>query len=201
MLGINASFLQKILKKHIRQGRVNLHHQDGQKLVLKKKDYEAAFLCWLLEHVPEPIELLKGVRKHLKKGAPVYCTEVFNQTLFLQPYSPAFLKYWFEFNDLQYTLKGHPFIGASLGNLLSEAGFRDIRTELVPFHFDSRTPEKREAFIEYFFNILLSAEKSLLTSGRVDKKIIQEMKREVELVKKDKDAVFFYSAIRATGLA
>lgn len=182
----------------IDEGRVGLHKQDAQKLNLRKKDYDAAFLCWFLEHVPEPLSVLKKVRRHLKKGAKIYCSEVFNQTLFMEPYSPAYLKYWFEFNDLQYAIKGHPFVGAQLGHLLKEAGFTDIQVEVRPFHFDSREPQKRAAFTEYFFKILLSAEQTLLKSGRVDKKTIAQMKKEVEAVKKADDAVFFYAFMRAT---
>lgn len=192
---------KKVLRHEIKRGQVKLHKQDAQNLKLGKKDYDAAFLCWLLEHVPKPVEVLKGVRKHLKRGATIYCSEVFNQTLFLEPYSPAYLKYWFEFNDLQYSINGHPFIGAQLGHLLKEAGFSNVQTEIRPFHFDSREPDKREAFTEYFFNILLSAEAELLKSGRVDRGTIAEMKREVEVVKRAPDAVFFYAYVRATAQA
>ena len=191
---------QKILKPLVAKGRVSLHRQDAQKLKLLKKNYDAAFLCWFLEHVPQPLTVLKKVKQHLRPGAKIYCSEVFNQTLFLEPYSPAFIKYWFEFNDLQYAMNGHPFVGAKLGHLLKEAGFKDIKTEARVFHFDSREPERRAAFTEYFYNILLSAEKPLVESGRVDQKLLKAMKREVEIVKKAKDAVFFYSFIRATGV-
>lgn len=190
-----------VLRQQIKRGQVSLRKQDAQNLKISKRDYDAAFLCWLLEHVPNPVAVLKGVRKHLKRGATIYCSEVFNQTLFLEPYSPAYLKYWFEFNDLQYSIHGHPFIGAQLGHLLKEAGFTNIQTEIRPFHFDSREPEKRAAFTEYFFHILLSAEAELLKSGRVDRATIAEMKREVEVVKKAPGAVFFYAYVRATAQA
>jgi ubiquinone/menaquinone biosynthesis C-methylase UbiE len=189
---------RQVLKKQLKSGQVTLLKQDAQTLHLAKKDYDGAFLCWLLEHVPDPVKVLKGVRKHLKRGATVYLSEVFNQTLFLEPYSPAFIKYWFEFNDLQNSIKGHPFIGAQLGHLLKAAGFVNIQTEVRSLHFDSREPEKRAAFTDYFYNILLSAETTLLESGRIDRKVLTEMKREVERVKKACDAVFFYAYIRAT---
>ena len=189
---------RRLLKPMIGSGRVRLHSQDAQRLSLKNKNYDAAFLCWFLEHVPNPLAVLKKVRRHLKPGAKIYCSEVFNQTLFLEPYSPAYLKYWFEFNDLQFEIKGHPFIGAQLGHLLKEAGFTEIQTEVRPFHFDSREPEKRAAFTDYFYDILLSTESALLKSGRVDRKIIAQMKKEVERVKKAPDAVFFYAFMRAT---
>lgn len=189
---------QRQLKREIKSKKVQLHQQDAQKLNLPKKDFDAAFLCWFLEHVPDPLKVLKQVRKHLRSGAKIYCSEVFNQTLFMEPYSPAYLKYWFEFNDYQWTIKGHPFVGAQLGNLLKEAGFADIQTEVRPFHFDSREPERRAAFTEYFYQILLSAEKSLLDTGRVTEETLKQMKKEVETVKKTKDAVFFYAFMRAT---
>jgi ubiquinone/menaquinone biosynthesis C-methylase UbiE len=189
---------KRILKKPMAGKRVTLKRQDAQKLALAKKDHDAAFLCWFLEHVPQPLTVLKKVRKHLKKGAKIYCTEVFNQTLFMEPYSPAYLKYWFEFNDLQCEINGHPFIGAQLGHLLKEAGFTDVQTEIRPMHFDSREPEKRAAFTEYFFQILVRAEPALLKAGRVDQKLINQIKKEVQAVKRNPDAVFFYAFMRAT---
>jgi cyclopropane fatty-acyl-phospholipid synthase-like methyltransferase len=188
----------KALSKQIKNKRVQLSQQDAQKLNLKRKNYDAAFLCWFLEHVPKPQEVLNRVRKHLRKGAKIYCTEVFNQTLFMEPYSPAYLKYWFEFNDFQWSISGHPFIGARLGHLLNEAGFVDIQVEVRPFHFDSREPERRAQFTQYFFEILLSAEKELVRAGRVSPEIVKQMKKEVALVQNRKDAVFFYAFMRAT---
>lgn len=189
------------LQPEIKAGRIRFFEQDAQKLKMAFHNYDAAFLCWFLEHVPDPLKVLKKVRKHMAPGAKIYCSEVFNQTLFVEPYSPAFIKYWFEFNDFQWSINGHPFVGAKLGSLLKAAGFKDIITEIRPFHFDSRENKKRAAFTEYFFNILLSAEKTLVAQKRVTPQLIAKMKQEIELVKKAKDGVFFYGWIRATARA
>lgn len=191
----------KVLAKEIKAGRVTLQQQDAQKLRLNKTDYDAAFICWFLEHVPNPLLVLKNVRKNLRPGAKVYISEVFNHSLFMEPYSPAYLKYWFEFNDFQWEIKGHPFVGAQLGNLLKASGFKNINVEIRPFHFDAREPEKRAAFIDYFFNILLSAEETLIKTNRVTPQLIKQMKKEVEIAKKSKNSVFFYSYVRATATA
>lgn len=190
------------LADEIKQKRVRLFEQDAQKLNMADAGkYDSAFLCWFLEHVPDPLLVLKNVRRQLAPGAKIYCSEVFNQTLFMEPYSPAYLKYWFEFNDYQDSINGHPFIGAKLGNLLMAAGFKDIQLEVKPFHFDARTPERKTAFTEYFFQILLSAEQNLLAEGRITKDLVKEMKKEVSRVMNTKDSVFFYSFIRATAKA
>lgn len=190
---------QKYLGKEIKNKQVRLFQKDAQKFSMDQKGkYDAAFLCWFLEHVPQPELVLKNVYSQLAPGGKIYCSEVFNQTLFMEPYSPAYLKYWFEFNDYQWSIHGHPFVGAKLGHLLNEAGFTNIQLELRPFHFDSREPERRAEFTEYFFNILLSAESNLIESGRVTKDLVKQMRKEVDVVKKAKDAVFFYSFVRAT---
>jgi SAM-dependent methyltransferase len=186
------------LKKEISEKRIQLYQKDAQEFTLNKPKYDAAFLCWFLEHVPNPGKVLKRVRQHLKPGAKVYCSEVFNQSLFVEPYSPCFLKYWFEFNDFQWSIGGHPFVGASLGHYLKEAGFEDIQIDVRPWHFDSREPDRRKEFVTYFYQILLSAKENLLNEGRVTPEMIKSMDQEIEKVKKQKDAVFFYSWIRAT---
>jgi len=188
------------LKKPIKDERVELFQQDAQKLTLDYKKYDAAFLCWFLEHVPEPLKVLKQVHKHLKPGAQIVLTEVFNQALFMEPYSPSYLRYWFEFNELQWTMKGHPFIGAQLGHLLKEAGFKSIQVEFRPLHFDSRNPKQRADFIEFFFQILLSAESKLRDQNKVSDALVKQMFKEVEIAKKAKDSVFFYSFARATAI-
>lgn len=190
------------LSDEIRTKRVRLFEQDAQKLKMANAGkYDSAFLCWFLEHVPDPKKVLTKVREQLAPGAKIYCSEVFNQTLFMEPYSPAYLKYWFEFNDLQDSINGHPFIGGTLGNLLKAAGFHDIQLEVRPFHFDARNPERKAAFTEYFFQILLSAEQTLLEEGRVSKELIKEMKKEVKVVMNTRDSVFFYAFVRATARA
>lgn len=186
------------LKSAIKNNRVQLFKQDAQELNLDFKKFDAAFVCWFLEHVPNPTAVLKKIFKHMKPGATIYLTEVFNQTLFMEPYAPAYLKYWHEFNDLQWEMKGHPFVGVQLGNYLKEAGFKNINLEFRPLHFDSRQPKQRAEFIEYFLGILLSAQDKLLAAKRVDEELIERMRAEVDRTKSVKDSVFFYSFVRGT---
>jgi ubiquinone/menaquinone biosynthesis C-methylase UbiE len=194
------SLASLLLKKEILSKKVFLEQQNAMNLKSKKL-FDSVFICWFLEHVPDPLLVLKNAKKYLKKGAKIYCTEVFNQTLFLDPYSPNFIKYWFEFNDLQWSIKGHPFVGANLGNLLKASGFKNIEVKSKPFHFDSRQARKRKEFIDYFFHILLSAESALLETKRVTPETIRKMKQEVGRAKKTKDAVFYYSFVQATATA
>ncbi|MCB0412168.1 MAG: methyltransferase domain-containing protein, partial [Bdellovibrionales bacterium] len=189
------------LKPFVEKGQVKIHQADASKLsFLKAKSMDAAFLCWFLEHVPEPLKVLKEVRKKIKAGGRLVCTEVNNSSLFVDPYSPNTLKYWYEFNDHQWTIQGHPFVGLQLGNLLHEAQFSDIQLEFRPLYFDNQNPHQRKVFLEYFFNLFKSANEGLVKAGRVEEGMIQEVRKEFETAMNDKRSVFFYSFVRAIAI-
>src|SRR5690606_38601389 len=120
-----------------------------------------------------------------------------NSSLFIDPYSPCALKYWHEFNDHQWSIKGHPFVGLQLGNLLQQAGYSDIQLDFRPLHFDNQSPNRRKIFLEYFFNIFKSADEGLVKAGRVAPGMIDQVKAEFELAMNQPQSVFHYSFVRA----
>lgn len=67
------------------EGRVTLHQMDAANLGFTSAHFDGAFLCWILEHVPEPEHVLAEVRRVLKPGARVYATEVMNASFFMSP--------------------------------------------------------------------------------------------------------------------
>lgn len=187
----------KHLKHEINRKQVQFTKADASKLPLKANSYDGAFICWFLEHVPNPIKVLKEAHRVLKPGALIYATEVMNSSLFVEPYSPAVLTYWFELNDYQWSINGHPFIGAQLGNLLLETKFKDIQTHVQNLHFDSRDSDLRHDFIEYFSNLFISAAPNLLKAKRVDQRLIDAMKKELQILALSKKSVFYYSFMQA----
>ena len=190
------------LKNQISSGKVKIHKADAQKLPFKDESMDGAFICWLLEHVQDPIKILEEIRRVLKSGGVIFCNEVFNSTFYLHPYSPATLKYWFEFNDYQWSIKGDPFVGGKLANYLMKAGYQSITTKVLTHQYDNRTPKRRASFLDYWCDLLLSGAPDLIKAGRVDEQTINAMKKEFETLKSDPDAVIFYSWIlaRATAL-
>lgn len=188
---------RQTLSEPLAQGRVQLHHGDAMNLPFKGDEFDGAFICWLLEHLQNPVGVLSEVRRVLKSGGVIYCNEVLNATFYLHPYSPATLKYWFEFNDQQWELKGDPFVGGKLANYLMKAGYQNISTKVLTHQYDNRLPKKRAAFIDYWTDLMLSGAPELIKSGRVSAETVEEMKREFQVVKNDPDSVVFYSWILA----
>lgn len=177
--------------------RYHLQQADATDLPFADRSFDAAYLCWVLEHMPSPARVLSEVRRVLSHGAVIYVTEVLNTSFFLDPYSPHVLRYWMAFNDHQYDSGGDPFIGAKLGNLLLAGGYRDVQTEVKSVHLDNRQPGKRKQMIAFWEELLLSAADQLVATGKVDNATVEGMRRELQAVRSDPDAVFFFAFVQA----
>lgn len=178
--------------------RFEIQKMDAQSMDFSGHSFDGAFLCWILEHVPDPSRVLGEVRRVLKPGARVYVTEVMNSTFFLDPYSPNTWKYWMSFNDYQYDGAGDPFIGAKLGHLLNSAGFKNVQTQIKSWHLDSRDPEQRREVIAYWKELLLSAADRLIEKGYTTKEIVSGMEAELKSIQSNPSSVFLYSFMQAT---
>ncbi len=203
LTGIDRSSKQLDSAKEHLQGlrfadqRFQLKEMDAAKLDFSVNSFDGAVLCWILEHVADPIRVLSEVRRVLRTGSIVYVTEVMNSSFFLDPYSPNVWKYWMAFNEFQLEQKGDPFVGAKLGNFLMQLGYKDIRTEVKTWFLDNRHPQERKNHIEYWMELLLSASDQLLQAQMVTEEIVDGMKEEMARVANDPNAVFFYSFIQA----
>lgn len=180
------------------KGRFDIQKMNAEQMTFKDQSFDGAFLCWILEHVPNPAKVLSEVRRVLKPGSPIYVTEVMNSTFFLEPYAPNTWKYWLSLNDYQFDGAGDPFIGAKLGNLLSASGFTDIQTNIKTWHLDHRQAQARKEMIAYWTNLLLSASHQLIERGYTTPEIVEEMKKELTSSQEDPHGVFLYSFMQAT---
>jgi len=179
------------------QGRYHLQQASATALPFSANSFDGAFLCWILEHVPDPVQVLSEVRRVLKPGSLVAITEVMNASFFLDPYSPNVWKYWMAFNEYQMDQSGDPFVGAKLGNFLMQLGYRDIQTEVKTWFLDNRVPQARKDCIDYWTELLLSASGQMLKADYVSQEVVDGMKKEMDAVAINPNAVFFYSFMQA----
>jgi len=185
----------------IAAGRVRLARADALAIPVPDGSHDCAFLCWFLEHVGRPREILAETRRALAPGSPVHCVEVLNASLHMHPPCPATMRFWEAMNRRQAAMGGDPHAGARLGEHLLRAGWRDIETYAHTYHLDARTPTERAAFLDYWRDLLLSAAPSLTASGDADDALVSEMLRELAVVRDDPSGVFIYTWIGAIARA
>ena len=187
------------------QGRINLAsygdrvrfvEQDGCKLQLGER-FDAAFVCWTLEHVPSPIQLLVKIKEHLQSGARLYVTEVFNSSLYVSPGYPYLQHYVEVMSNFQRKIGGTPDVGIELGNLLIGAGFSSCTTRFDGFYLDARSGEKRKLVTAYWKELLNSAAPALLAAEECTLEVVEKMLEDLEKLGNDENAIFFYQFVQA----
>ncbi|MEY3565804.1 MAG: hypothetical protein RJA23_1974 [Bacteroidota bacterium] len=176
--------------------RVRFVEQDGCSLSLSES-FDAAFLCWTLEHVSSPIQLLVKLKLHLQPGARVYVTEVFNSSLYTSPGFPHFKHYFEVMSSFQRKIGGNPDVGIELGNLLTEAGFATCTTRFDGLYLDQRSGDSRKIFTAYWIELLKSAAPALLESGDCSFQALKLMEEDLEKIGNDQNAIFFYQFVQA----
>lgn len=189
------------LASAIREDRARFDQADALQLPYYDNEFDGAFVCWFLEHVQKPVEILREIRRVLKPSGVIYCTEVMNASFYIHPYSPATLQYGFAFTDHQWSLKGDPFVGGKLANYLLAAGYQNVSTEVKVHHYDNRAPKKRTEYIEDMASLLLSGAPELIQAGKVSPEVVKAMENELKALKDDPDAVFFNTWIQARAQA
>jgi SAM-dependent methyltransferase len=177
--------------------QAELVHADAARLPFADASFDAAFLCWILEHVADPLAVLRELHRVLEPGAAVVVTEVVNATLYLWPPSPCTMRYWDVFNEHQRALGGDPNAGARLGQHLHHAGFRAIETQPADVIFDDRDPRARATFCAYAKSLFLSAAPELLATGRVAPADLDALCAELDAVGREPGSVFFYAFVQA----
>lgn len=180
--------------------KVQFIQQDARMLHLPKQ-YDGAFLCWVLEHIPDPIRVIQGMKPFLRPGAMVSITEVFNKTFYTYPYRQAVMDYWETFNRYQAELGGDPQVGVRLGDMLQEAGYSQISLRSGGFHLDSRNPGERKRVFEYWKNLMGSGAPLLVKAGKVTESDVKAMREAMDELREMADSVFYYRFIQATAFA
>ncbi|NVJ86634.1 MAG: methyltransferase [Algoriphagus sp.] len=175
---------------------VELIQQDASQLQVDKK-FDSAFICWVLEHISQPQNVLERIFSHLESGAIIYVTEVFNSSFQFFPKLQGLTEYYQAYNSFQIQHGGNPDIGLQLGNLLHQAGFEKIELITGGFHLDQSQPEKLKLMTDYWKSLMLSSAAEMVDSGIIENTLVKRMESDLDKLATDSKAVFFYQFIQA----
>lgn len=162
--------------------------------------FDGLFLCFVLEHLRNPIDALKELKRVLKDGGTIMAIEGDHGSTFFYPNSPYAYQSINCQVELQKKAGGNSNIGRELYPLLKSSGFSDIHVSPRMVYVDSSRPQLVEGFIKNTFTAMIegvgddAVEKGLLDKATFDQGI-KDLYRTAE-----HDGVFSYTFFKAFGV-
>ena len=151
---------------------VAFHLADVFHLPFEANTFDHVFVCFVLEHLRQPIEALARLKAALKPGGTITVIEGDHASAHFYPES----KYAQQTVDclvtVQASLGGNALIGRQLYPLLKLAEFQDIRVTPRPVYADASRPEWVEGFTKNTFTAMVEGAKaSALELGLINEAI------------------------------
>lgn len=175
---------------------VGLVRADAAALPFADGSFDRAVTIWMLEHVPDPVPVLREALRVVARGGLVECLEVDNASFRLDPPIPVIGRWFDRFNRVQQAGGGDPFVGPKLAGCAERAGARRVEAKVARM-IDSRAhPEKRETWIGYLESLLLSGAETLVRSGEASADDADDLSRGFAELRARPEVEFRYFATR-----
>lgn len=154
-----------------RAGLGNVHFQvaDIYRLPFPRAHFDHVFVCFLLEHLPDPAGALAALRQVLKPGGTITVIEGDHGSAYGHPDSPAARDAIAALIELQRRAGGDALIGRRLYPLLADAGFRDVEVSPRMVYTDASRPDLVDGFTRKTFTAMVEGVRDeALTAGLLD---------------------------------
>ena len=172
----------------------DLPHADG---VLAPGTFDHVFVCFLLEHLPRPVEALRQLARMLKPGGTLTVVEGDHGSTYFHPDSEAARDAVACQVALQRHGGGDALIGRRLYPLLAQAGYGTVRVEPRTVYVDATRPDLVDGFIRKTFAAMIAGVREpAVAAGLVTPERFDEGLRDLERTT-EPDGVFCYTFFRA----
>ena len=196
---ISESSIAAAKKRIEAAGFTNVRFQQGDifNLAFAPKSFDHIFVCFVLEHLAQPIAALECLSNCLKVGGTITVIEGDHGSAYFYPESEAAHKAIQCQVKLQQRAGGNANMGRELYPLLSTAGFSSIQVSPRMVYVDSSKPLLVEGFIKNTFTAMIEGvRKPSIEAGLIDKETfdngINGLYRTTEI-----DGVFCYTFFKA----
>lgn len=180
-----------------RINNVSFKVADIYNLPFEDDSFDHVFVCFVLEHLPQPVKALSELRRVLKKGGTITVIEGDHGSTYFHPNSMAAQKAIGCQVELQKMNGGNALIGRELYPLLHKSGFHDIGVMPRMVYVDGSKPHLIEGFTKNTFTAMIEGVKEnalkaeLLTADEFDKGIADLYRTA------NADGVFCYTFFKA----
>lgn len=179
---------------------VTLRQADIFDLPFPPQSFDHVFVCFVLEHLAQPITAMQSLKSVLKPGGTITVIEGDHGSAYFHPDSdPAHRAIRCQV-ELQARAGGNALIGRELYPLLTESGFVDVHVSPRMVYVDSSKPGLVDGFTKKTFTAMIEGvRKPAIASGIISEtdfdKGIADLYRTAEA-----DGVFCYTFFKAVAV-
>jgi SAM-dependent methyltransferase len=184
------------------EGITNVTFQTGDlfSLPFAPKSFDHVFVCFVLEHLADPGQVLHVLRSLIRPGGTITVIEGDHGSAYYHPDSAEANKAIRCLVRLQREAGGNALIGRELYPLLVSAGYADVQVSPRMVYVDASRPALVDGFTRRTFTAMVEGvrdtvlERGLMTESQWDQGI-SDLYRTCE-----PDGVFCYTFFKATGI-
>ena len=154
---------------------VMFERQDINRLPYEDGSFDHVFICFVLEHVAEPVATLNELRRVLTEGGTMTVIEGDHGSAYFHPDSQAAQKAIDCQVQLQADSGGDARIGRTLHPLLVKAGFESPYVTPRMVYADDSRPQLMEMFTRRTFTAMIEGvREQAVTAGMIDKGLFDQ---------------------------
>jgi protein-L-isoaspartate O-methyltransferase len=192
---ISQDSLEAARKRVTSEGFQNVSFQraDLFHLPFDASSYDHVFVCFVLEHLPNPVEALRELKKVLKPGGSITVIEGDHGSAYFHPDSVEARLAIRCLVEIQSRMGGDSLIGRRLYPLLAEAGFRNVHISPRMVYVDSSRPNLVEGFTKNTFTAMVEGvHEQALSLSLIDEKTWEKGIQDLYRTTRD-DGTFVYT--------
>jgi ubiquinone/menaquinone biosynthesis C-methylase UbiE len=161
--------------------------------------FDHVFVCFLLEHLPDPLLALHRLKTVIRPGGTITAIEGDHGSALFYPESHEAHRVIQCLIDIQREMGGNSLIGRELRHLMDEAGFCSVEVSPRTVYADAGHPEGREGVKNIFIAMVEGVREEALSRGMVTgpewEKGIRDLYRTTE-----NGGTFAYTFFKAVGV-
>ncbi|WP_342304103.1 methyltransferase domain-containing protein [Methanolobus sp. ZRKC5] len=148
-IDISEDSLNKAKERATKEGVKNVEFRVESifDLPFEDESFDHVFVCFVLEHLKEPVQALANLRRVLRKGGTITVIEGDHGSCFFHPETEDAVKAWNSLVRAQARLEGNSLIGRQVYPLIKKAGFTNIAVSPRMAYSDSSRPHMEEGFV------------------------------------------------------
>ena len=186
------------LKEHAGFRRVTFCREDINRLSFADEIFDHIFVCFVLEHLDDPVAALRELKRVLRAGGTMTVIEGDHGSCFWHPETPESIAAWNGLITAQRNIGHDPTIGRRLTPLLTEAGLELQTCRPAWLYADRLKPALRDGMVDHIIvPMVQSAEHQILTENLVSKDVYQKGIADLSRVDEMDEGTFFYTWFKA----